>query len=85
MPAIFSNGEAAKLLSQVVFVVAWSGAMEADLQTKVEKYEGKAAKCKEWAEQAKEGPQRALYEVLAGYYGGLATDFRQVIAKRTVA
>ena len=67
------------------FVVAWSGAMEADLQTKVEKYEGKAAKCKEWAEQAKEGPQRALYEVLAGYYGDLATDFRQVIAKRTVA
>jgi hypothetical protein len=85
MPAIFSNGEAANLPSQVVFVVAWSGAMEADLQTKVEKYEGKAAKCKEWAEQAKEGPQRALYEVLAGYYGGLATDFRQVIAKRTVA
>jgi hypothetical protein len=82
MPAIFSNGEAASLLSRVV---AWSGAMEADLQTKVEKYEGKAAKCKEWAEQAKEGPQRALYEVLAGYYGDLATDFRQVIAKRTVA
>ena len=59
--------------------------MEADLRTKVEKYEGKAARCKEWAEQAKEGPQRALYEVLAGYYGELATDFRQVIAKRTDA
>jgi hypothetical protein len=59
--------------------------METDLQTKVEKYEGKAAKCKEWAHEAKEGPQRALYEVLAGYYDELATDFRQVIAKRTVA
>jgi hypothetical protein len=59
--------------------------MEADLQTKVEKYESKAAKCKEWAEQAKDGPQRALYEVLAGYYDELATDFRQVIAKRKSA
>jgi hypothetical protein len=59
--------------------------MEADLQTKVEKYEGKAAKCKEWAREAKEGPQRALYEVLAGYYDELASDFRQVMAKRTVA
>jgi hypothetical protein len=59
--------------------------MEADLQTKVEKYEGKAAKCQEWARQAAEGPQRALYEVLANYYGGLAADFRQVIAKRKAA
>jgi hypothetical protein len=59
--------------------------MEADLQAKVEKYEGKAAKCKEWAAQATEGPQRALYEVLAGYYDELATDFRQVIAKRKAA
>jgi hypothetical protein len=59
--------------------------MESDLQTKVEKYEGKAAKCKESAEQAKDGPQRALYEVLAGYYDELATDFRQVIAKRKAA
>jgi hypothetical protein len=59
--------------------------MEADLQTKVEKYEGKAARCKEWALQATEGPQRALYEVLARYYDELATDFRQVIAKRKSA
>ncbi len=59
--------------------------MEADLQTKVEKYESKAAKCKEWALQATDGPQRALYEVLADYYAGLATDFRHVIAKRTAA
>jgi hypothetical protein len=59
--------------------------MEAELQTKVEKYEGKAAKCKEWAREATEGPQRALYEVLARYYDELATDFRQVIAKRKPA
>jgi hypothetical protein len=59
--------------------------METDLQSKVEKYESKAAKCKEWAQQATEGPQRALYEVLAGYYDELATDFRQVIAKRKAA
>ena len=56
-----------------------------DLQTKVEKYETKAAKYKERVRQAAEGPQRAFYEVLAHYYGGLATDFRQVIEKRTVA
>ncbi len=55
--------------------------MATDLQVKVEKYEGKAAKCKEWARQAK-GSERALYEVLAEYYGELASDFRQVLAKR---
>jgi hypothetical protein len=59
--------------------------MMADLQTKVEKYETKAAQCQEWVRQATEGPQRAFYEVLAQYYGGLATDFRQVIEKRKVA
>ena len=56
--------------------------MEADLQAKAEKYETKAAQCEEWARQATEGPQRSLYEELAGYYGKLATDFRQVIARR---
>lgn len=56
--------------------------MVTDLETKVEKYESKAAQCKEWARQATDGPQRAFYDVLAGYYGELATDFRQVIAKR---
>ena len=59
--------------------------MTTDLQTKVEKYESKAARCEEWARQAAEGPQRAFYEVLARYYGGLATDFRQVIEKRKAA
>ncbi|MGB8397515.1 hypothetical protein [Bradyrhizobium sp.] len=59
--------------------------MTTDLQTKVEKYDSKAARCEEWARQAAEGPQRAFYEVLARYYGGLATDFRQVIEKRKVA
>jgi hypothetical protein len=56
--------------------------MKTDLQAKVEKYETKTAQCKEWARQATEGPERALYEDLAGYYGKLAMDFRQVIAKR---
>ena len=56
-----------------------------DLQIKVEKYETKAAKCVESARQTTAAAQRAFYEVLAGYYGGLATDFRQVIEKRKAA
>ena len=56
-----------------------------DLQTKVEKYESKVAQCEEWVRRAKDGPQRAFYEVLARYYGDLATDFRQVIEKRKAA
>ena len=56
-----------------------------DLQTKVEKYETKAAQCEEWALQAPVGPQPALYEVLAHCYGELAANFRQVIEKRKVA
>ncbi len=56
-----------------------------DLQTKVEKYESKAAQCEESVRKAPEGPQRAFYEVLARYYGELATDFRQVIEKRKAA
>lgn len=59
--------------------------MGTDLQTKVEKYETKVARCEEWARQATNGPQRAFYQVLAGYYGQLATDFRQVIEKRKPA
>ena len=61
---------------------AWSSAVVTDLQTKVQKYETKAAQCEEHARQASDGPQRAFYEVLAHYYGRLATDFRQIIAKR---
>ncbi len=52
--------------------------------TKAEKYENKAARCKASA-SAMAGPERAIYEVLAGYYDGLAMDFRQVIKKRSVA
>ena len=59
--------------------------MMTDLQTKVEKYETKAAQCKEWVRQATDAPQRALYEVLANYYAGLATDFQKVLEKRKVA
>ena len=56
-----------------------------DLQTKVEKYELKAAQCEEWVRQATDGPQRVFYQVLADYYGAVATDFRQVIEKRKAA
>lgn len=59
--------------------------MDGDLQTKLEKYEEKAAKCREAALRGPEGAQRTMYEVLADYYDGLATDFRQAIEKRQVA
>src|SRR5258706_8204956 len=65
--------------------VVWSGTMMTDLQTKVEKYEIKAAQCEEWVRQATDAPQRAFYEVLARYYAELATDFRRVIEKRKIA
>jgi hypothetical protein len=74
----------ATVLSTVVRV-AWSSAMVTDLQTKVQKYETKAAQCEERARQATDGPQRAFYEGLAQCYGKVATDFRQVIAKRQAA
>jgi hypothetical protein len=74
----------AKVLSKVVRV-AWSDAIMTDLQTKAEKYETKAAQSEERARHATDGPQRAFYEVLAQYYGEVATDFRQVIEKRKAA
>jgi len=74
----------ATVLSTIVRV-AWSSAMVTDLQTKVQRYETKAAQCEEQARQATDGPERAFYEVLAHYYGEVATDFRQVIEKRKAA
>ena len=59
--------------------------MVTDLQTKVQRYETKAAQCEEQARQATDGPERAFYEGLARYYGEVATDFRQVIKKRKAA
>jgi len=59
--------------------------MGPDLQTKVEKYQGKASRCEASAQQAPEGAQRKFYLVLAEYYGKLATDFRQIVSKRNVA
>jgi hypothetical protein len=59
--------------------------MDGDLQTKLEKYEEKAAKCREAALKVPEGAQRTMYEVLADYYVGLATDFRHAIEKQGVA
>jgi hypothetical protein len=59
--------------------------MDTDFQAKVEKYEGKAAKYREAALKAAEGAHRNMCEVLARYYGELATDFRQAVEKRTTA
>jgi hypothetical protein len=56
-----------------------------DLRAKAEKYEDKAARCQETAQRAADGAQKALYEELARYYGGLATDFRHVLAKQALA
>ena len=56
-----------------------------DLQTKVEKYESRASRCGEQARAATDKAQQTFYEVLAGYYSSLATDFRKIIEKRTVA
>jgi len=53
-----------------------------DLEAKAEKYESKTAQCKEWAQAATDRYQRNFYEELAGYYGQVAEDFRQVIAKQ---
>jgi hypothetical protein len=59
--------------------------MDADFQAKIEKCEAKAAKYREAGQKVAEGAQRSMYEVLAGYYSNLATDFRQVIEKRNAA
>jgi hypothetical protein len=59
--------------------------MDTDLQTKLEKYEEKAAKCRDEALKLSEGAQRTMYEVLADYYASLALDFRHAIEKHKVA
>jgi hypothetical protein len=59
--------------------------MEAELQSKVEKYEARASRCEEQAREATEKSQQNFYGVLAGYYRGLATDFRNIIEKRKTA
>jgi hypothetical protein len=59
--------------------------MDADFQPKVEKYEAKAAKYREAALKASEAPQRTMCEGLAGYYDGLAADFRQAAESRKTA
>jgi hypothetical protein len=71
-------------------VRAWRGVMVmtmlvADLQTKVEKYESRASRCQEQAREATDKAQQSFYEVLAGYYSSLATDFRKIMEKRSVA
>jgi hypothetical protein len=82
-PVIVSVGARATIRSTVAF--AWSGAVPNDLQTKLEKYERKAAQYEKAAQQAPDGPQRAFYQGLALYCDELATKFREVMAKRSGA
>jgi hypothetical protein len=56
--------------------------MLTDLQSKLEKYESKAAHCTRAAQEATSEPIREFYLGLAHYYADLATDFRWVIAKQ---
>ena len=63
-------------------VLPWGGVVLSDLQNKMEKYESKAAHCRKAAQGAPGARERAFYEELSRYYGELATDFRQIIAKR---
>ncbi len=60
-------------------------AVLSDLQTALEKYENKAARCKKAAQEATDERAREFYEVLYRYYLKLATDFRKIIAKLTDA
>ena len=53
-----------------------------DLRVKLYRYEAKAAHCQRAAQEAADEPGRAFYDDIADYYGGLAMDFRQVIANR---
>jgi hypothetical protein len=59
--------------------------MVTDLQTKVEKYEARASQCEEHARGAADKAEQGFYEVLAGYYSSVATDFRKILEKRTAA
>jgi hypothetical protein len=59
--------------------------VQCDLQTKLDKYTNKAAQYEKTAQQATDGPEHAFYQGLARYCDELATNFRQVIAKRTDA
>ncbi len=59
--------------------------MVGDLQTKVEKYEARAAQCEAQAREARDKAGQNFYEGLAAYYASLATDFRNIIEKRSAA
>ena len=54
-----------------------------DLQSKLEKYERKAAQYQKAAQQAASNANREFYKGLASYCDDLASQFRQVIAKRS--
>ena len=57
--------------------------MSNDLQTKLEKYERKAAHYGRAAEEAASNANREFYRGLASYCDDLASQFREVIAKRS--
>jgi hypothetical protein len=59
--------------------------MLTDLQTKLDRYETRAADCAKAARKTKGEHGRAFYEELAYYYTSLAADFRRVLAKRAGA
>lgn len=67
---------------QITLVLPGSGVLLSELQTKLEKYETKAAHCEEAAQKAPGARERAMYEELFRYYNELATDFRNVIGKQ---
>jgi hypothetical protein len=71
-----------------IVACAWRGVttmVVAELKTKVEKYETKASRCEQQAQAATDKAEQTFYEVLAGYYGSLATDFPQDLEKRVIA
>jgi hypothetical protein len=59
--------------------------VSSELQTKLEKYESKVARCEKAAQDARGVRERAMYEELSRYYTELAADFRRAIAKRRAA
>ena len=91
------TGALRNLLSSAIFstfaglasyACAWRGVLTmvvAELKTKVEKYETKASRCEQQARAATDKAAKGFYEVLASYYGSLATDFRKILEKRLVA
>ena len=56
-----------------------------DFESKLEKYQARAAKCEEQAREATDANRQDFYEVLARYFRNLANDFKEIIEKRKTA